>query len=115
VQYSVTKNSNAIADIPWIEKLLQTPLADRRKYCMWKILAPYLINRRKLSYDHAYAVMTSWLQECNKLQRLQFNASLKIKNNLNSAIKTGYYPAGLAKINSTVPEFYNFLQKHGVV
>ena len=36
--------------ITWIEKLLSTPIEDYRKYCIWKILCPYLINVRKLSY-----------------------------------------------------------------
>jgi hypothetical protein len=29
--------------IEWIEKLLQTPLEDFRKYCLWRILCQYLV------------------------------------------------------------------------
>jgi hypothetical protein len=35
--------------IPWIEKLLQTPIADNRKYALWRILIPYLFNIKLLS------------------------------------------------------------------
>src|SRR4249920_2603093 len=28
----------------WIEKLLQTPVDDYRKFAVWRILAPYVIN-----------------------------------------------------------------------
>ena len=35
--------------ILWIEKLLRNPIPDHRKYVIWRILAPYLINIRKLS------------------------------------------------------------------
>jgi hypothetical protein len=59
--------------------------------------------------------MANWLQECNKLHRLDFNANLKIKNNLNSALKTGYFPTGLYKLNSADPQFCNFLQEYGVI
>jgi hypothetical protein len=30
--------------ISWIEKLLQTPIDDYRKFVVWRILSPYLIN-----------------------------------------------------------------------
>jgi hypothetical protein len=35
--------------IPWIEKLLQTPIVDHRKYALWRIIVPYLFNVKKLS------------------------------------------------------------------
>ena len=40
--------------IVWIEKLLQTPIDDHRKFAVWRILAPYLINIRKCSVDEAF-------------------------------------------------------------
>ena len=33
--------------ISWIKKLLQTPIDDYRKFAVWCILPPYLINFRK--------------------------------------------------------------------
>ena len=39
--------------IGWIEKLLETPIDDYRKNAVNLILAPYLINVRKVSYDAA--------------------------------------------------------------
>jgi hypothetical protein len=35
--------------IAWIDKLLDTPLDNFRKYCIWRILVPYFINVRGLS------------------------------------------------------------------
>ena len=49
--------------IPWIEKLLQTPIDDYRKNAVSLILAPYLINIKKLSYDHALNIINSWLRK----------------------------------------------------
>jgi hypothetical protein len=30
--------------VGWIEKLLDKPLDDFRKYCIWRIFAPYFID-----------------------------------------------------------------------
>jgi hypothetical protein len=46
MEYKLEQDTN---EINWIEKLLQTPLADHRKYCIWRILSPYLLNKRRLS------------------------------------------------------------------
>ena len=67
------------AIIPWIETLLQTPLADHRKYCIWRILTPYLVNIRRLGYDGSLEIISDWLNECYKLERLNFDAKTKIK------------------------------------
>lgn len=38
--------------LQWIERLIQTPIEDGRKYSIWRILVPYLINRRHLLVDN---------------------------------------------------------------
>jgi hypothetical protein len=42
VRYTAETNT-----IRWIETLLQIPISDRRKYALWRIVAPYLINIKK--------------------------------------------------------------------
>ena len=34
----------------WIEKLLEIPIEDGRKYTLWKILSSYLVNVKNLEY-----------------------------------------------------------------
>ena len=51
-----------------IEKLLQTPLDDYRKFAVWRILAPYLINIRKCSSDEAFGIIRNWLDRCSSLR-----------------------------------------------
>jgi hypothetical protein len=46
------RNQNRTKFIPWIERLLKTSISDHRKYCIWRILAPYLIKVKYLSFDH---------------------------------------------------------------
>jgi non-catalytic primase subunit PriX-like protein len=78
--------------IDWIEQLLQTPLPDHRKYCIWRILAPYLINVKHLSFDDSYDEIYEWLDKCNELRALDFDLATKIDDSLNRAADSGYLP-----------------------
>ena len=78
--------------IDWIEQLLQTPLPEHRKYCIWRILAPYFINVKHLSFDDSYDKIYHWLDRCNELKQLDFDPATKINDSLNRAINTGYFP-----------------------
>jgi hypothetical protein len=77
--------------ISWVERVLQTPLQDHRKYCIWRILTPYLLNIRKLSGNDARNIITGWLNQCDQLRRLDFNYNQKIREGIESAAK-GYLP-----------------------
>jgi hypothetical protein len=71
-----TPRSNTIG---WIEKLLQTPIDDYRKNAVSLILAPYLINIKKLSYEDALNIINSWLIKCGKLRQLDNNLKYTVK------------------------------------
>ena len=75
-------NIDAKNRIGWIENLLQTPLDDHRKFCLWRILCPYLVNVRKLSHEESAPILNEWLQKCDQLNRLDFNPHLEIKYRL---------------------------------
>jgi Primase X len=60
--------------IPWIEKLLETPIDDYRKNAVNLILASYLINVRKLSYDAALNIID---QDFNYMVRYALKYSAK--------------------------------------
>ena len=81
--------------IPWIERLLITPIRDHRKYCIWRILAPYLINVKRLSVDEAFKIICKWLDECNDLKPLDFDIENKINNCLTNDVDKGYLPISL--------------------
>jgi hypothetical protein len=50
------------------------------------ILAPYLINIKKLSYDDALNIINSWLSKCGKLRQLDQNFDYMV----GYALKNGY-------------------------
>ena len=99
-------------EIAWIERLLQTPLADYRKYCIWRILAPYLLNIKKLPEQETTDIIKNWLDQCNKLRRLDFNYNPKIKDGIEGAVE-GYLPISLAKLKDENGGLYFLLQDRG--
>ncbi len=103
-----TTNSTTIR---WIEKLLKTPLDDYRKYVIWRILAPYLINIRKYSADEASNIIRNWLDKCRNLRQLDFSPNYLIKHNINSVMRGGFLPIGLDKLKIENQYLYNVFAK----
>jgi Primase X len=93
----------------WIETLLQTPVTDFRKNAIGLILAPYLINIRKLPYDAAFQILQNWLEKCGELRSLDMNFSYKIKYSLNAAIRKQQLPLKLITLQSKNKELYDLL------
>jgi hypothetical protein len=80
--------------------LLQMPIADHRKYTLWRIVAPYLINIRKLPYEDAISITRDWLNKCDKIKPLDFSVNNRIKANLNAATKAGYLPISFSQLKT---------------
>jgi Primase X len=96
--YVTRRNSRSLNEkhsIEWIERLLQMPLSEHRKYCIWRILAPYFINVKHLSFGDSYGRICQWLESCSQLRVLDFDPATKINDSLNRAINTGYMPISL--------------------
>ena len=108
-QITVSKNRDHANTIKWIEKgILEHPLADNRKYIIWRILAPYLINVKKLPKEEAYSVMKEWLDKCDKLEKLNFNSKIRIRDGLKSASK-GYLPISMEKLKEENRPLYDII------
>jgi hypothetical protein len=95
--------------IKWIEKgILEHPLSNHRKYIIWRILSPYLLNIKKLPKEEAYSVMKEWLDKCDKLEELNFNPKIKIKEGLKGASK-GYFPISMEKLKEENRQLYDVI------
>jgi hypothetical protein len=94
--------------IYWIEKLLSTPLADHRKYCIWRILTPYLLNIRKQSEQEIYDNIIKWCRDCGKLRRTDFNVTQRIREGIAGA-GAGYLPIALDTLRDENPGLYDLL------
>jgi non-catalytic primase subunit PriX-like protein len=90
--------TNRVIKIKWIEKgILEHPLPDHRKYIIWGILSPYLLNVKKLTKEESYYVIKDRRDRCDILEKLNFNAKVKIKEGLRGASK-GYFPISIEKL-----------------
>jgi hypothetical protein len=57
----------------YIEKLINRPLDDFRKYCIWKIFVPYFINVKRLSRIETFNIVKPWLDRCKSVCKLSIN------------------------------------------
>ena len=102
----------------WIEKLFDNPLGDGRHRALWHILAPYVVNIKKLPLDQAEAVLLEYFLKCDKVRPLQPSAySFKrlIRYYLKLAERDGYPPWRLDTIRRQDPQLYDILQGAGVI
>ena len=81
------------AMIWWIERLLQIPIHDYRKF------------------GEAFNLIKNWLDKCNQLRSLDFNPNYMIKYNINSAKRNGYLPISLEKLKTENVYLYSMLTK----
>lgn len=92
--------------INWIEKLLTTPIDDRRYYCLWHILIPYLYNIKKLSKHDVIDIITQWLDECSKVDAVKWRYPERIDEQL--GYDKGYPPISLENLKENF-ELYRLL------
>jgi len=108
-----SSSTNRTTTIDWIEKLLQTPIADYRKNAIALILAPYLLNIRHSSLEQAYAIIIEWLDRCEQLRPLQpsrRDVNYRVKIALERAQKTGILPMRLDTVKVKSRELYQTLK-----
>ena len=102
----------------WVEHLIQTPIPDFRKLVIDLVLAPYLINVRKLSFEESYSIIKNWLDKCHDLENLdnQRNFEYRIKYALKNAMNKQIGPMSQHKIktDSKYSELYILLKKKGI-
>jgi len=104
------RNRNTIG---WIEKLLDTPLDDYRKFCIWRVFAPYLINVKRMSRSDAFNTIKSWLDKCSSVSRLNFNPTQKIDEEFNRV--GSYYPVSRIKLEQENNSLYVRLEGEGII
>jgi hypothetical protein len=107
IHYNNTDNNNSIE---WIEKLLQTPIADYRKNTVSLILAPYLINIKKSSYSESFEIINEWLSKCNDLNKLDQRFDNRIKRSLKTAIEKKIPPMKLETLREKNGKLYYLLK-----
>jgi len=78
-------SNRQIDSIRWIERLLQTGLADHRKYVVSIILVPYFINIKYLPKEDVRSKIDQWLSKCSTCKPL--DSTYDFGSQLNYCIK----------------------------
>lgn len=102
------------ASTEWIEKLLQRPIPDGGHRVLWHVLAPYLVNVRKLPLDQAEAKLREYFAKCGAIQRLNPSGSSfnrLIRYYLKLAERDGYPPWRLETIEKNDPQLYAIIEE----
>jgi hypothetical protein len=102
-----TEENRTILNCCWIEKLLQTPIPCFRRYCLYRILVPYLVNVKRLSYTECFDISCNWLEKCNSIFKLSFDKERESKLRLNSV--KNYLPLSIKKLRNENVELYNLI------
>jgi non-catalytic primase subunit PriX-like protein len=110
---SFNKHDIYNSKIGWIENLLQTPIEDYRKQCLWRILIPYLVNIRKLSIEESTRILKEWLQKCDQKSHLDFYPDIYIKNGLRNVRK--FKPQAKEKLKNEHTELYQLLRTRNIL
>jgi hypothetical protein len=91
----------------YVEDLLNRPVSDGRHRLTWLVLAPYLINVKKLEEEQAVEKIRSFVAakgETSAMKRF-------IEYNVKRAKRNGLMPPTLAKLKAEHPDIYALLPK----
>jgi Primase X len=104
---------NVSNKIGWIEDLLQKPLDDHRKFCLWRILCPYLVNVRKLPEEESAIILKEWLQKCDQLNKLNFNPQVETRHRLRHV--GPFLPASKETLKNEHVEIYHIFRAKNII
>ena len=95
-------------EIPWIERLLETPIGDHRKTCLWHILVPYLVNVKRVQESEIYQILEKWIKECDKKRKVDFDYKYIIKSDLKSV--KDILPISKGNLKKEYPDLYEMIK-----
>ena len=107
VEYDDQFSSSKPKEIPWIEKLLKTPIEDHRKLCLWRILIPYLVNIKNVQESETFLILEKWIKDCDKKRKINFDYIYTIKSDLKRV--NDYKPISLEYLKEKYPDLYSLV------
>jgi hypothetical protein len=98
----------------WVEGLLRKAIADGRHRVLWHVLAPYLINVRRLGEHEAEDVLREYFDRCGAVKSLEPSRSQffrDIHNYVRVAMRDGYPPWRLETIERKDPQLFAIIKE----
>jgi hypothetical protein len=100
--------------IPWIEKLLQTPIEDHRKRARDLIIVPYLVVRKGMTDPQQISdTVMQWADKCGELRSLQPSRrdfEHKVRDRTHEVMHTRISQMKLATLKVKYPDLYEILK-----
>ena len=101
--------------IPWIERLVKTPIADYRKLSIDLILAPYCLLIKKIDESETYDILTEWLAACAQIRELNFDVSFKIRSAIKAVMNKRIPPMKISTLKENRSVIYSYFESLQVV
>jgi len=115
---NILKNYRIVV-VPWIEKLLQTPIEDYRKHARDLIIIPYLVvNRGLTDKDQIAGIVMHWADKCAELKRLDPSKrefAHRVRSRTYEVMQQRVPPMKLDTLKDKNPELYQNLKLSGEV
>ena len=97
VKESVKKASASSASHTWIDRLLETPIADVRHRTVNLILAPYLVNVKNMEVEEATKRIVDYIELCKQVEPTTRVNEPYIRYQCTYAKRKGSRPLSLSK------------------
>ena len=91
----------------YVEDLLKHPVSDGRHRLVWLVLAPYLVNVKKLENEEAIEKIRAFVAVAGETQDLK----RFVEYNVRRARRNGLLPPTFAKVKAEHPDLYSLLPK----
>jgi hypothetical protein len=62
-----------------------------------------------MAYDDVFDIMKNWLDSCDKIRPLDFDANVRMKDALRAATRVGYLPMAFNDLKSENEELYRHI------
>ncbi len=91
----------------YIDELLKHPIADGRHRFVWLVLAPFLVNVRKLEEEDAIEKIKAYVSSSGDMRAMKRFVEYNVKR----AKRNGLMPPTLPKLRSEHPDLFSLLPK----
>lgn len=95
----------------YVDHLLKHPVADGRHRLTWLVLAPYLVNVKKLADDEAIDAIRGFVSVAGETRDMR----RFIEYNVRRARRNGLLPPTLSTLKNEHPDLYSLLPKEALV
>lgn len=110
VRYVPTQRQRPAKSYAYIDELFKHPVSDGRHRLVWLVLAPYLVNVKKLEEEEAIQRIRSFVSVAGETRDLK----RFVEYNVRRARRNGLMPPTLATLKAEHPDLYSLLPKEVV-